>query len=668
MRSDIRILDALVANQIAAGEVVERPASVVKELLENALDAGATNIAVSIVEGGLKEIDVTDDGAGIAPEQVELAFVRHATSKLRTMADLRRLANLGFRGEALPSIASVGRVSMRTRVAGQDAGVEVELEGGELRDRRPVGCPLGTRVRVRDLFFNTPARLKFVRSLQTETSHVLDVVGRAAAARPDAAISVTVDGRRQFATPGDGELVSVFREVYSHGVSERAMALLFDAPEYSGRGLLGAPADSRTSRTGFWFSINGRAVRSLALGQAVLEGCHTLIPRGRYPIVMLNLAMDPELVDVNVHPAKWEVRFSEERDVRELVRRATLAGIEAGAGIPDMRLGGGPRTAQGAPAHTESPDGPTDGPQQPRPFVQGDGSRGGNGSAYGGVHGGPAAPGGRKPAQQQSVQAALQLQEPLTAYGGGPAAQELASASAPAEAAALAERIGPADADVAPVGLGVPGAVAVGGTGADVSAAGVQRLHGVLRPVAQVLNMYIVAEDGDAVYLIDQHAAHERVLFEKFRAAFAAGQVRPVELLVPLTVDVRPQDVATLAALAGQAAVVGLQYELFGERSFLIRTIPHIWEGLNLDRLVGDTFAELVEQGEAPSHLWLEDRIVLRSCKAAVKANHRLSVMEMEALLQSLVPLENPFTCPHGRPTALRITRSRLEREFGRSQ
>ena len=648
VRRDIRVLDALVANQIAAGEVVERPASVVKELLENALDAGATHISVSIVEGGLTEIDVTDDGVGIPPDQVELAFIRHATSKLRTMADFRRLANLGFRGEALPSIASVSRVALRTRVDGQDAGVEIALDGGVVQDCRPVGCPSGTRVRVRDLFFNTPARLKFVRSLQTETRHVLEVAGRAAAARPDVVISVTVDGHRQFATPGDGQLPSAFRSVYGHALAQRAVALLLDHPDYAGRGLLGAPQDSRTSRTGMWFAINGRPVRSHPLAQAVLDGCHTLLPRGRFPVVMLNLELDPELVDVNVHPAKWEVKFSEEKDIRELVRQATQTGIQAGAGIPDMHLDGRGAAVDGAVVDADVPGRTAS--QSAENAVRDETDAARPSSAQGWT---PTRDRSASPPMEESVQVAMQVQEPLRAYGEW-------AAGAP-ETVVDARR---PDVPSAVSGSGPSGS---GPSGSGISDFAAQRPHSALRPVAQVMNMYIVAEDDDAVYLIDQHAAHERVLYEKFRRAFAEGQVRPVELLVPLTVETRPQEVAPLTALASQAILVGLRYEPFGERSFLVRTIPHIWEGLDLERLVHDTFTELVEHGELPDHLWLEERIVLRSCKAAVKANRRLSMMEMDALLQALAPLENPLTCPHGRPTALRITKTRLEREFGRS-
>lgn len=600
---DIRVLDELTANQIAAGEVVERPASVVKELVENSLDAGARRIEVAIVQGGLQEVSVADDGSGIPADQAELAFVRHATSKLRAVADFRRLRSLGFRGEALPSIASVSRVTMRTRVAAAEAGVELRYEGTALVARSPAGCPVGTRVQVRDLFYNTPARLKFVRSLHTETAHVIETVERAAAARPDVSFSVSVDGKRQWETDGDGTLPAVFLALYGYAPASRALAVIGESSDYRIEGLVGAAEDARKSRTGLWFSVNGRPVRSLALMQAVLDGFGTRLASGRYPLGMLQLHLDPALVDVNVHPGKLEVRFSEEKDVRAFVAQAVTDALAVGMVSPSLRAGFSSRDQAAERA--------VSGPADRLPAVLGRPAAAPRESE------GPVVPGA-------ALQMAFAIQEP------------------------------------------VPTAYTAGGDIRRTEA--LVRHVGVLRPVAQVLEMYIVAEDGETVYLIDQHAAHERVLYERFRAAFDSGAVRALPLLVPVTLDVAPHEVSRLERFRPLAASFGLVYEAFGERSFVVRSVPNIWEGLALEQIVRDALGDLLDENGTPTALAMQERLVMRACKAAVKANDRLSLPEMEALLAALGELENPFTCPHGRPTALRITRHQLEREFGRSK
>lgn len=638
----IRVLDDLVANQIAAGEVVERPASVVKELIENALDAGARQIVVHVEGGGLGRIDVQDDGTGIADDDVELAFIRHATSKLRTLADLERAKTLGFRGEALPSIAAVAKVILRTRTAASEAGLEVRVEGGRVIAREVVGCAVGTRVSVSDLFFNTPARLKFVRALQTEAGHVTDVVMRAALARPDVAFILEADGKRRFATPGDGVLATVFHAVYGLGIARRATAVVREGSDYAVAGLIGAPQDSRATRQAMWFGVNGRPVRSVALSGALLHGYRTSLPKGRFPVCYLEVRMDPGLLDVNVHPGKLEVRFSEERDVVHFVTEAVQEAFSGGGFTQSWDLGAGNGgLEEGLTDHSSQPNewrsasrdagaAPQTTGNAPRTADAGSRTRG------------SAPPDEWRPSRRET----------------GTAARTGGSEFTRQQAFFAQEPLVREPRDAGFDGNSSPPAAFMDPERVNVSS---------LRAVAQVLRTFIVAEDGDAVYLIDQHAAHERVLYERFRAQVRARGARSLELLVPFPIELRSQDVDSILLLQSEAQTMGLAFERFGESALLIRSIPEIWEGLDEHRLVQDTFSEWLDSREHEPYDALENRVILRACKAAVKANEILSLTEMDALLRSLETLERPFTCPHGRPTAVRLSRAMLLKEFKRT-
>lgn len=639
--AQIAVLSDLVANQIAAGEVVERPASAVKELVENAVDAGATEISVRVEGGGLALIEVQDNGMGIAPQEVELAFIRHATSKLRTLDDLRRLGSLGFRGEALPSIAAVSHLTLHTRMRDAEGGVGLVMEGGSVLSREPVGCPPGTRVTVTDLFFNTPARLKFVRSLQTESSHIVDVVAKAAAARPDIAFRAMVDGRTQWSTPGDGRLETVFAVAFGATAARTALKLEAVHADYSISGVLALPEFSRAQRTGLWFSVNGRPVRSQALQNGVVDGFAHAIPKGRYPLILLSLATDPSLVDVNVHPGKLEIRFSEERDVREFVSQAVADALQAGMRPAAVKMvSHEPNDSDGEGARAVAPPVVA----QARPP-----------SSSSIAPGAPARQEYRTASlDREASQIAFALAQPIDVFSSLPLVHETvetqptAVETGSATDGATAELRGADTHPQMPVGI---------------------------RAVAQVMQMYIVAQDADAVYLIDQHAAHERVLYERFRDEAAQRGWLKLDLLVPLTIEVPVREFGILNLAREQWIEFGLIVEPFGEQAFVVRSVPHIWEGLDIERLVKDVFADQVadqlgvdkEIGSTRAMRAWQDRLIMRSCKAAVKANQKLSLMEMDALLQSLSTLQNPFTCPHGRPTAIVLTRQQLEKEFKRS-
>ncbi len=621
----IHVLDDLVANQIAAGEVVERPAAVIKELIENAIDADAKTIQVLARDGGLTLLEVQDDGMGIAQDDVEIAFLRHATSKLSHLTDLNKIHSLGFRGEALPSIAAVSKVTLRTRMGQVEEGVLVCYQGGHLVERTPVGCPQGTRITVEDLFYNTPARLKFVRSLQTENTHIVEIVSRAAMARPDISFRVQIDDRVVFSTAGDGALISAFAAIHSLNLSKSALALLLESPDYVVAGLVVAPEFARKSRNAMWFSVNGRPIRSIALGNAVLEGYETLVPKGRFPVVTVALSMNPTLVDVNVHPSKMEVRFSEERDVCALVASAVKQTLQMGVASP---------TVSNLSKHTPS-----------RELIV--------------------------PVQETREEAA---------------SWKRSGVEAPVVPTERGQRgVHVAEGTTRGRGRGLLGSVissSYSNTGSNEETTQValdlfknqgqevvKSDHSVpgLRAIAQVLKLVIVAEDGEDIYLIDQHAAHERVLYEQFRAKIHARENYPFELLVPVTVQLNAVQTQAVMQHQRTTAVFGFVFELFGDDVIRITHVPSIWEGLDIPQLTHDVIFDLLADRPASAfRVELENKVILRACKAAIKANSTMNQMEMDALLEEMQKLENPFTCPHGRPTAIRITRSQLEREFKR--
>lgn len=655
----IQVLDTLVANQIAAGEVVERPAAAVKELIENAIDAGATDIRVQTREGGLSLIDVQDNGQGIEADDIEPAFLRHATSKLRSLADLTRLSHLGFRGEALPSIAAVSRLTLRTRTANEDAGTEVQLEAGTVHERQPVGSSQGTRIMVRDLFYNTPARLKFVRSLATENSHIVEVVNRAAMARPDIAFRLQIDDRLALSTPGDGLAVSVYTAIYGVAIAKQSYAAIASSADYRVAGLIAAPEYARSSRLGMWFAVNGRPIRSLSLGGAVLDGYHTLLPKGRFPVCFLHITMDAGLVDVNVHPGKLEVRFSEERDVLKVVTDSVRHAMQANMGTPTLTSWGAPRTPEQAAA-----DGGAPGLALP----QQDGLQSGQNGAMARETAAASESTERFPTRGVGDQHGAGNQQ---GAGGQHGSSQYGAVGQHGGAQALRSRWSEAsETDQRQLALDLHRPA----TRDDVSdqegtpkTDQAQNDRPVLRAVAQALKLVIVAEDGRDLYLIDQHAAHERVLYEKFRKRLDLDRVRAEELLVPVMITVRPHQLQELMTRVSDAEAVGMAFEPFGEDALKVTSVPAIWEGLDTEGLSRDLLFDLIEDRSTAVREQMEDRVIMKACKAAVKANQTLSLPEMDALLDALSTLDNPFTCPHGRPTAVRITREQLEREFKRT-
>ncbi|MDD4169524.1 MAG: DNA mismatch repair endonuclease MutL [Desulfotomaculaceae bacterium] len=597
--SGIVILDEITAGQIAAGEVVERPVSAVKELVENALDAGASIITIDLTEGGLAGIAVTDNGCGIAGEDINLAFQRHATSKIRTASDLSRVTTLGFRGEALPSIASVARVIMTTRVSGSVLGTRAEVQGGSIVKVAPAGCPAGTIIEVKDLFYNTPARRKTMKSSTAEGALISEQVSRMALARTGVRIELRTQGRRVFYTPGTGRLIDAIASVYGAQLGKEMLKVTAADGNLSVEGYAGKPSLSRSTRSHLTIIVNGRYVRCPAIVAAIEDAYRTLLPKGRKPVAVLSLSVAPEELDVNVHPAKLEVRLLEEERIARLVAGALRSVLRERSVIPAAvieRRYKNHRQNYDQKAFT----------QVPALFPR---------------ESGPA-PLFTRTKQEQEGSVPVQV-----IY------------SKPDNAPVLAQQEGLEENDIGKLPL--------------------------LKPLAQLLPTYILAGSGDGLYIIDQHAAHERVLYEEFLAG--QGKHSSQCLLVPVTLELEYRETSILSELVLWFTDAGFIIEHFGGNTFLLRGAPaYLPAGLEKEFFL-DIIDYFKEKGLIPGRLEFMERLAASvACRGAIKAGETMSLSAMEALLHRLTLTENPFTCPHGRPTIIHLSKRDLENRFKR--
>lgn len=625
----VRLLPETTANRIAAGEVVERPAAVVKELVENALDAGATRIAVTLEGGGIERVVVEDDGAGMAPEDLELAVERHATSKLPEEAMLFRIATLGFRGEALPSIGAVARLTITSRPRGGDAHA-ILVDAGRKGAVLPAAGPPGTRVEMRDLFHAVPARRKFLKSPRTEADACLEAVRRLALAWPGAGFRVTSEGREVLALAPAADRTARAADLLG---PEFAAAALPVAAEGAGgavlAGLIAQPAHTRATAAGQHLVVNRRPVRDPVLRTALRVATRDLVAAGRHAVCALHLDLPPEAVDVNVHPMKTELRFRDEGAIRGLLigalRRALAAG--AGAAIPGAAIGAAPVPGLGWTGAGQGPAGGWPG-----------GGTSGAGRAWTGWRAPPAAPADPALATRGFAEVGLDLLPPSDAVAAPP-------------------RL--------PLGFAPPRPVAA--PAAERAAAEFP----LGRALAQILDTYILAEAPDgALVLVDQHAAHERLTHEALRAQLLEGAVRAQPLLLPAVVDLPAADAARLLDAAPELGRLGLEIEGFGPGAVLVRALPALLgPAADPAPLLRDLAEELSAEGGGEA-LALERRldaaIARLACHGSVRAGRRLAPPEMDALLRAMEATPRAATCSHGRPTVLRLGPAELERLFGR--
>ena len=572
----IRVLQPHVVAKIAAGEVVERPASVVKELVENSLDAGASHITVEVEAGGVNMVRVSDDGHGIAPAEMTLAFQRHATSKIADFDDLESVTTLGFRGEALPSIAAVSRVNLFSRTADSDVGQELQARWGETSPPAPAGGPVGTTITVSDLFDNVPARRKYLRSAGAEASRIADLITRLALAFPEVQFRLRQDGRETLLSLGNGSGSDALVAVYGAQVAEgmlRAEYKLEDE-DYSIAGYVSAPSLHRANRTYMTFLVNRRLVQSRTLSYALEEAYQGFLPQRRYPIAVLSLQVPPHQVDVNVHPAKREVRFTHEGRAFSLIQRAVREALVGSSPIPEVRF-----------------------------------------------------------------------EDFMSPSSSGETARAMAFFP-------MAGPVGASDASH------FPGTLEGSGPARDM------RTHlPLLRVVGQVQDTYVVAEGPDGLYLLDQHAAHERVVYDRLIAGSGSGR-QPRPLLQPQPAELTPSQEEMMRTHGDLLNQYGFIIEPFGDRSYLVRAVPEVASGADPAKAL----VEVLDLAALQGGLRDREEAVTASiaCHSAVRAGQRLTQQEMEELVTQLDQADNPHTCPHGRPTMVHLSAHHLEREFGR--
>lgn len=598
----IHVLPDQLASQIAAGEVVERPSSVVKELVENSIDAGATAITIEIRGGGRQLIQVADNGSGIEAAEIETAFLRHATSKLNTADDLHAIRTLGFRGEALAAIAAVSQVTVVSRARDATAGTRLVLDGGHIAGHETIGAPAGTVIAVENLFYNVPARLKFLKSVTTEKRLIDEFVTRYALAYPNIRFRLSHDNRITFQTTGSGETADVLLAVYGPETVRQLIAIPVDEAEERRvhvRGYVSDPALNWANRNHIQLFVNGRAVRDSRLTFAVIQAYHTLLPVGRFPLGLLFLDVPVEDVDVNVHPAKVEVRFRDEGVMFGAVQREVRA----------VLLGTTPGRAAGGWPTGESMGGWNSWGSRPAFAPRDDDDL---------------------PAAQLDIPWQLR-----------PPAPEMVS--------------GTPDAETALPGMSPSPLIAAE-----------QRLP-IMRVIGQVGAAYIIAEGPEGLYLIDQHAAHERILYEQLLAQWRQRHVLSQGLVAPATVYLPPSQAALVEEQAALLTGLGFDIEPFGPGAFQVRAVPALLGRTDPAAALMAVVSDL-ENEAAPLGAQLEAQVLKRVCKsAAVKAGQTLSREEMEALIAQLETCETPHTCPHGRPTLIHISAAQLARQFGRT-
>lgn len=624
--SIIRILPDEVSNRIAAGEVVERPASVVKELVENSLDAGAARIVVETQRGGRSLVHVTDNGHGMDRDDAMLCLEAHATSKVSDTYDIDRISTLGFRGEALPSVAAVSRFQLRTRQADAVAGVEILVDGGALRDVRECGCPVGTSVRVQNLFFNLPARRKFLRTAKTEDSHIQESVLLQALAHPTVAFELTMDNQTVLRVAPGTDVAARVGMLLGRDVLQAMIPVEYEESGIRITGLVARPGMTRSSRREQRMFVNGRPAQSDVLYFALRDAYHTLVMKGRYPPVVLYLEIPPERVDVNVHPTKREVRFRDGRQVGQIAAAAVRQGLrELANAAPVHRL----RTHEQRSPRDADPQFHLRPPQE-QPHFRNFQARLRPPSDS------PVVPAGTSAARRHDQQ---------------PCDDDAAQAVDPVPSGARGD-------------VPMAAAQSAAGRGASPSAATREEIR-ELRVLGVYNSLYLVAEGASGLVLVDQHAAHERILFERLLAAARSRDGTSQPLLLPVTVELSPADAQLLSTNHERFGALGFSFEPFGGNTFLVTGVPAHFPQENIAGMLRDILDD-IREGTGAMPRPDEVRIAQAACKHAVRSEDPLTPQEIRRLLNDLAELEMPYTCPHGRPVMINIPEVEVQKRFGR--
>ncbi|MFB6466724.1 DNA mismatch repair endonuclease MutL [Cytobacillus sp. Hz8] len=621
-------LDDALSNKIAAGEVVERPASVVKELIENSIDAGSTVIEVDVEEAGLAQIRIVDNGDGIEEEDVLLAFSRHATSKIKDENDLFRIRTLGFRGEALPSIASVSRLEMATSTG--EAGTKVVIEGGKVHSFEKAASRKGTDITISDLFFNTPARLKYMKTIHTELGNITDVVNRLALAHPEVSIRLTHNGRKLLFTNGNGDVRQVLAAIYGLSIVKKMVPIDASSLDFHITGWLALPEITRASRNYISTMINGRFIKNYPLVKAIQEGYHTLLPIGRYPIVLMNIEMDPILVDVNVHPSKMEVRLSKEQELNRLVSESIKSVFQKQQLIPagfSQEKKERPKSEQTILNLDHIPvedDVLSLQKQASSLFIKEPEVHSRNEASI---------------FEKEKVQDRFEESFELPDFGAFDLEDihDRGEEQKNGEEVLLAE-LGAKDSSRVPP----------------------------LYPIGQMHGTYIFAQNERGLYIIDQHAAQERIKYEFFKEKVGETIQELQELLVPLTFEYSTDETLRINEAREELEKVGVYLEPFGFNSFIVRSHPTWFPKGEEKEVIEDMIEQLLSMKKVDVKKLREEAAIMMSCKGSIKANRHLRNDEIQALLDELRQTTDPFTCPHGRPIIIHYSTYDMEKMFKR--
>ena len=645
----IQELSESLANQIAAGEVVERPASVVKELVENAIDAGSTQIDILLEEAGLKKIQIIDNGEGIAKEDVGSAFKRHATSKIHTRNDLFRIRTLGFRGEALPSIASVSEVTLETAVQSEDQGSFLSLKGGKVVEERPSSLRKGTKITVENLFFNTPARLKYVKSLQTELANVGDIVNRLALSHPEVAFRLVHDGNRMLTTPGNGDLKQCIAGIYGVATAKKMREIKAKDLDFTIHGYFSLPEITRASRNYLSIIINGRYIKNFLLNRAIIEGYGSKLMVGRFPIAIIEIQMDPLLVDVNVHPTKQEVRLSKEKELSNLISATIKEALTDEVLIPKVNYEEVVKKSPTKKELAEQLSMDFREVNQPKTDLKFDAA---TGEFY--IKENPSENvdnfvdsfSGKRVKLQEEQKTSEEQPTPITFDESNETNQ-------------FSDKVD---------NFVDNSSYIIEETVNNESVEAPKSSFPALEYFGQMHGTYLFAQSNEGLYIIDQHAAQERIKYEHYREAIGKVGEDLQSMLIPIVLEYPHDEWLKITERQEILAKVGIHLEPFGANSFIVREHPTWYEAGKEEDITKEIIEIVLESGQIDLAKFREDAAIMMSCKRSIKANHYLNDQQARALLVDLGKTENPFNCPHGRPVLIQFTNREMERMFKRIQ
>lgn len=664
---EIQLLDQATINQIAAGEVIDRPSSVVKELLENAIDAKATAITVEIKDGGISFIRITDNGCGIEKDQVRKAFLRHATSKLHTIDDLLDIGSLGFRGEALSSIAAIAQVELISKPPEAMLGISYQIEDGEEKSLTQIGAPDGTTILVRNLFYHVPARKKFLKTAATEGNYINQLMENMAMLRPDISMRFINGGQNKLYTSGNGRLKDLIYTIYGREISSNVLEINYECPLFAVTGYIGKPIISRGNRTFENYYINGRFVKSRLIAAAIEQACKPFMMQHRYPFTVLHIKIKPELIDVNVHPAKMEVRFQQENEIYELLAGAienTLRGKEF---IPDVSDDGKAekkvQEKQKLPEPFEQrrlqamkeiiPPPPaehkTQNEQKPSAEHKTQSEQ-------------------KLPRNEEQPKVSSKLSEPVCEYKAEKKQTIKDSDSKWESASGIHKRIGQ---DVSQTVNQMPTQPEQKLEKPEQQTLFTEpllsekaRIHH--RLIGQLFDTYWLIQYGNQLYIMDQHAAHEKVNYERLMEAYRKKERITQFVSPPMVISLTRAEEAILEEFKSEFERIGFTIEPYGGREYAISEIPANLYGINEKDLFLEMLSDLEDRGSMQPSELIASKLASMSCKAAIKGGQKISFKEADALVSQLLTLENPYACPHGRPTIITMTKYELEKKFKR--